>query len=74
MDIEVSLFATLRQGRFRQKRLQLPCGGTVADVCRQLAIDQHEVAILLVNEAAVQRDHPLSPGDAVSLFPAIGGG
>jgi sulfur-carrier protein len=74
MDIDVSLFATLQQGRFRRKRLKFPSGSTVADVCRQLAIGPAEVAIRLVNEATVPRDHPLSSGDVVSLFPAIGGG
>jgi sulfur-carrier protein len=74
MDIEVSLFATLQHGRFRRKKLTFPHGTTVADVCRQLAIGHREVAILLVNESLVERDHPLSPGDAVALFPAIGGG
>ena len=74
MDIEVALFATLREGRFPRKRLEFPPGSTVADVCRQLTIGDGEVAILLVNGLAVQGDHPLSPGDTVSLFPLIGGG
>ena len=74
MDIEVSLFGTLRQGRFQRKQLQLPEGSTVADACQHLALGPGEVVIRLVNEVAVARDHVLCSGDAVSLLPAIGGG
>jgi sulfur carrier protein ThiS len=74
MQIEVHLFATLRQGRFRQKTLQVPPGCTVADVCRQLVIGDGEAAMLMVNGAAAQADHQLAPGDEVALFPALGGG
>ncbi len=74
MQIEVHLFATLRQGRFRQKMLQVPPGSTVADVCRQLAIGDGEAAILMVNGVAARSDRPLAPGDEVSLFPALSGG
>jgi sulfur carrier protein ThiS len=74
MEIEIHLFATLRQGRFSRKKLLFPAGSTVADVCRQLTIDPLEVAILLVNGVVAERDRPLQAGDVVSLFPAIGGG
>ena len=74
MDIEVNLFATLREGRFRRQTLSCPPGSTVADVCQQLAIGAGEVAIFMVNGAAALRDRQLESGDEVSLFPAIGGG
>ena len=74
MQIEVRLFATLQQGRFRRKKLELPEGSTVADICRELAMEPHEVAIRAIDGTAVERDHPLQPGNAVSLFPPIGGG
>ena len=74
MQIDVQLFATLRAGRFRQRKLDVPAGSTVADVCQQLAIGLEEAVILLVNGQTVRRDHGLQAGDAVSLFPAIGGG
>jgi sulfur carrier protein ThiS len=74
MDVEVPLFATLREGRFRRKTLHVPAGSTVGDVCQQLAIGPGEAAILMVNGSAALRDHALKSGDEVSLFPAIGGG
>jgi molybdopterin converting factor small subunit len=74
MDIEVRLFAALQQDRFRRKTLEVPEESTPADVCRKLAIGPKEVAMLLVNGLEADRNEPLQPGDAVSLFPAIGGG
>jgi sulfur carrier protein ThiS len=74
VEIEVHLFATLREGRFRRKTLQFPPGSTVADVCQQLAIGAGEVAVSLVNGSLSAREHRLKGGDEVSLFPAIGGG
>jgi len=74
MEIEVNLFATLREGRFRSKTLTFPSGSTVGDVCQQLAIGASEVAILMVNGSAALREQTLRPGDEVSLFPALGGG
>jgi sulfur carrier protein ThiS len=74
MRIEVSLFATLQEGRFRRKPLELPDGSTVADVFRHLGLGDREAAIVLVNEAAATRDQRLSSGDAVSLLPALSGG
>ena len=74
MQIEVHLFATLRQGRFRQKTLEVAPASTVADVCRQLVIGDGEAAILMVNGAAARGDQQLVPGDEVALFPALGGG
>ena len=74
MDIEVNLFATLREGRFRRKTLTSLRAARSADVCQQLAIGAGEAAILMVNGSAALRDHTLESGDEVSLFPAIGGG
>jgi sulfur-carrier protein len=74
MDIEVHLFATLREGRFRRRNLHFPHGSTVDDVCQQLGIGPQEAAILMVNGSATSRDHLLRPGDEVSLFPALSGG
>jgi molybdopterin converting factor small subunit len=74
VHIEVHLFATLREGRFRRKTLELPAGSNVGDICLQLAIGAGEVAIVTVNGSAALRDCALNAGDEVSLFPAMGGG
>jgi sulfur carrier protein ThiS len=74
MHIEVHLFATLREGRFHRKTLELPPGSNVGDICQQLGIGAGEVAIVMVNGSATFRDCALKAGDEVSLFPVIGGG
>jgi sulfur carrier protein ThiS len=74
VEIEVHLFATLREGRFRRKTLKCPPGSTVADVCHLLAIGAGEVAVSMVNGSLSVRDRRLEGGDEVALFPAIGGG
>ena len=74
MNIDVELFATLQQGRFRRKRLVFPPGCTVADVCQHLAIGPDEAAFLTVNGTAATRESRLESGDALALFPALGGG
>ena len=57
MDIEVHLFATLREGRFRRKTLELPGGSTVGDVCQQLAIGAGEAARAVPHlQKAVEHD------------------
>jgi len=65
MDIEVELFATLRQGRFRRKRLVLPPDSTLDDVCRHVGIDLQEAAFVTVNGTTATRQQALKSGDAV---------
>jgi sulfur-carrier protein len=74
MDIEIELFATLRQGRFRRKSLVVPPDSTLDDVCRHLGIGPQETAFATVNGTTVSRQHALKSGDSVGLFPALGGG
>ena len=74
MEVEVRLFATLRQDRFPKRKLDVSEECTVGDVLRQLSIGSQEVAILLVNGQHVTVDHPLHADDVVSLFPLIAGG
>ncbi|MDR1298520.1 MAG: MoaD/ThiS family protein [Deltaproteobacteria bacterium] len=48
--------------------------GTVRDVALGLSLPVEAVKISLVNGRRVKLDAPVSDGDRVSLFPAIGGG
>ena len=74
MEVEVRLFATLRQDRFCKKKLNLSTECTVGELLRQLGIDTREVAILLVNGQDATIDRRLHADDVVSLFPLIAGG
>ncbi len=72
--IEVRLFATFRENRFKERRMDFPEDGLLKDLLQQLNISTDEVGILLVSGDSATPDTNLHPGDVVSIFPAIGGG
>lgn len=74
MEVEIRLFATLRQGRFHKQKLDLTEGITVGEVLKRLGIQSQEVAILLVNGRDVTEYGTLRPGDVMALFPPVAGG
>lgn len=74
MIVTVKLFATLREGRFQIKELDLQDRATVSDIAGQIGIAEKELALMLVNGRHVELDHVLSDGDTLSLFPPVGGG
>ena len=74
MMVEVRLFATFRQGRFKEKEMELDEGTSVGDLLEQLKIHGKEARILLVNGDAVSTEYELAAGDVVSIFPPLAGG
>jgi len=74
MVVEVRLFATLREGRFKNREMEFAEGGSLGDLLRGLRISAKEVGILLVNGKDASADRQLSARDVVSVFPLIGGG
>lgn len=74
LHVTVKLFATLREGRFSMRAMELAAGSTVADVARILAIPQEEVALIMVNHRHRDMDHVLADGETLALFPPVGGG
>ncbi len=74
MKVLVKLFATLREGRFDVKEMDLPEGTRVGDVLLLLQIPPREAAICLVNGRSVEGDAGLADGDTVVFFPPLGGG
>ena len=72
--IEVRLFATFRENRFKDREMDFPENGLLKDLLRQLDIGADEVGILLVNGSSATGQTKLAPGSTVSIFPAIGGG
>ena len=81
MHVRVHLFARYREatGR-RQVDLELPEGGTVATAWSAM-VDQHPqlaqyrpYTLFAVGHDYVEPDHPLKPGDELSLFPPVSGG
>ncbi len=74
MQIKIKLFATFRTGRFTSETRDFPDGTTVAAVVEILRIPEQELGIILVNSRHVPLPHQLADGDALSLFPLLGGG
>lgn len=74
MIVEVRLFATLREGRFKKKEIEFPQGSSMSGLLKRLQIAAEEVGILLVNGRAASADCHLNPRDIVSIFPSLGGG
>ena len=74
MLLEVRLFATFRQGRFKTKQMELPEGLLSGDLLDDLGIVRKEVGILLVNGKHANEETTLNASDIVAVFPAIGGG
>ncbi len=72
--IEVRLFATFRDNRFKERRMDFPEDGLLKDLLQQLNISADEVGILLVNGDSATPETKLHAGNVVSIFPAIGGG
>ncbi|MGE5255892.1 MAG: MoaD/ThiS family protein [Hyphomicrobiales bacterium] len=77
MKVQVSLFANLRdyapggEGNFD---LALAAGATVADLFAALNVPPQVQAVVLVNGRRAEPATPLSPEDAVTLFPPMEGG
>lgn len=74
MQVNVKLFATLREGRFKQEVTELKDSSRVLDVLKKYELPLEEVAICLVNGRDADNEHVLQNGDTISLFPPVGGG
>ncbi len=74
MQVEVKLFAGLRQGRFVAEKFMLADGVTIADIVEEHKIPGAEVGVLLCNGRHTDFSRKLEDGDAVSIFPKVGGG
>jgi molybdopterin synthase sulfur carrier subunit len=74
MKIIVKLFAGFRDNRFKVAEKDLPEAATVSDVLDELGINGPELGVALINGRHVQKDHVLTDGVTLSLFPKVGGG
>jgi sulfur carrier protein len=79
MEIEVKLFATLRDylpkgsGQFSCK-VEIDSADTVGDVLEKLKIPEAIPKIILVNGIHSNLDRVLKFGDVLSVFPPVAGG
>ncbi len=81
MRVRVHLFARYREATGQgQVDLELPEGGTV-ETAWSAVVDRHPqlaqyrpYTLFAVGHDYVEPDHPLKPGDELSLFPPVSGG
>ncbi|MDW7669138.1 MAG: MoaD/ThiS family protein [Bacillota bacterium] len=75
MNVEVKLFATFRNGRFKKKNIEIDKKDTkVRDLLNELGIKEEEVALIIVNGIHSNVDRKLEEGDTLALFPPVAGG
>lgn len=74
MKVEVRLFATFRNGRWKTKIMDFEDGTSIKDVLLNLNIRYDALGIALVNGKHSDIDETLKDGDVLALFPPIGGG
>ena len=74
MEIEIRLFASLRNYANDKSKIVLEDGANVSDFIERIGVPPSEVAIILVNGRHAHQDQRLHDGEAVALFPAIAGG
>ena len=74
MKITVKLFASFRVGRFKEELRDYPAGTACGAVVAGVGIAEGELGIVLVNGRHAPVGRILQEGDALSLFPLVGGG
>jgi molybdopterin converting factor small subunit len=79
IEVEVKLFATLRRQYPDLKvgeamSMELPEDATVARLVKELGLPEEEVKVVFVNGTIRKEDYGLTDGDAVGIFPPVGGG
>ena len=73
-EIEVRLFATLRNNRFKKEKMSFKEMVTPEHIIDLLNIPREDIAILLINGHNGEFDTKLKDGDTISVFPPVGGG
>lgn len=74
MIVEVKLFATFRNNRFKSKAIEVADGFTVGGILKDLEIPVDQAGILLVNGLSADVEQSLVENDVVAVFPVVGGG
>jgi molybdopterin converting factor small subunit len=74
MDIEVRLFASFRNNRWKSKHFTIDEEATIKKIIEQIGIKAEELGIVLVNGRHSEVDTVLKNDDILALFPPLGGG
>ena len=74
MNITIQLFATFRDGRFKEERKDFVDDITLGYVIAELGIAENEIGMMLVNGRHASMEQVLIDGHVIALFPLLGGG
>jgi len=74
MTVTVRLFATFRNGRFKEEIRNYDEDTAIHHVIRDLGLPENEIGAILVNSRHAEEDRKLHDGDALAIFPLVGGG
>ncbi len=74
MKITVHLFATFRNGRFKQQEKDYSEGTTFRQVVADVGLREEDLGMGLVNGIHASMGQELQEGDSLSLFPLLAGG
>jgi molybdopterin converting factor small subunit len=79
ITVHVRLYATLRRlgpevGLGEALPVVLQDGATVGHLIRELDLPADQIKIVFVNNLVRDWDHVLADGDALGIFPPVGGG
>lgn len=74
MKVTVKLFATFRNGRFKQDQRDYPDGVSYRQVVADVGVREDELGMVLVNGRHASLDQAFNDGDTLSIFPLLGGG
>jgi len=74
MEIEIRLFASFRNGRWKSKRLLFDNNAQIMDILDFLHINKEEIGMILVNGSYQTTEYKLNHNDILALFPPVAGG
>ena len=76
ITITVKLFAQYREGKFKVEQRRYPEGTIVDDVIAEteINVERYPIGVMIINGRHVQGDRLIQEGDALALFPKVGGG
>ena len=74
MKITVKLFASFRDGRFKEEVRDYPAGTLCRRIVLELGLKEEELGVVMVNGRHAPLGQELQDGDHLALFPLVGGG
>ncbi len=74
MTITILLFATFRNGRFKQEQREYSEGADCRQVVSDVGLREEDLGMALVNGRHASMEQALSHGDSLFLFPLLAGG